>query len=61
MPATGCAPEPELDAEGRDETGYLTPLELIADGAPTQAEHWLGRFHGPWNDDVREIFAEAAI
>jgi glutamate--cysteine ligase len=57
----GLRARARLDAEGRDETGYLTTLELIADGAPTQAEHWLGRFFGSWAEDVREIFAEAAI
>ena len=28
---------------------------LVAEGAPTQAEHWLARFHGPWHGDVREF------
>jgi glutamate--cysteine ligase len=49
------------DSAGQDESGYLMPLEAIAAGAPTQAEHWLGRFHGPWSGATREIFAEAAI
>jgi glutamate--cysteine ligase len=49
------------DASGNDESAYLAPLEAIAAGAPNQAEHWLGRFHGAWGEDVREIFAEAAI
>jgi glutamate--cysteine ligase len=49
------------DPAGHDESGYLMPLEAIAAGAPTQSEHWLGRFHGPWSGDTREIFAEAAI
>jgi glutamate--cysteine ligase len=49
------------DEAGRDESVYLMPLEAIAAGGPTQSEHWLGRFHGPWRADAREIFAEAAI
>jgi glutamate--cysteine ligase len=49
------------DSQGQDESAYLTPLEAIAAGGPTQAEHWLQRFHGPWGEDVREIFAEASI
>jgi glutamate--cysteine ligase len=44
-----------------DETAYLSPLEEIAAGAPTQAEYWLARYAGPWGGDVRQIFAEAAI
>ena len=49
------------DATGADETIYLAPLEAIAAGGPTQAEHWLSRYHGAWQGDVRQIFAEAAI
>jgi glutamate--cysteine ligase len=49
------------DAAGRDETVHLAPLESLVAGAPTQAERWLGRFHGAWGGQVRRIFREAAI
>jgi glutamate--cysteine ligase len=49
------------DASGDDECVYLDPLRAIAAGALTQAEHWLGRYHGAWNGRVSPIFAEAAI
>ena len=49
------------DSEGRDESVHLAPLVEIAAGAPTQAEHWLGRFHQAWRGDIRQIFTEAAI
>jgi glutamate--cysteine ligase len=49
------------DATGADEQGYLAPLEAIAQGAPTQAEYWLARYHGAWRGDISQIFAEAAI
>jgi glutamate--cysteine ligase len=49
------------DAAGNDETQYLAPLQAIADGGPTQAEYWLGRYFGAWHGDVRKIFAEAAL
>jgi glutamate--cysteine ligase len=49
------------DAAGRDESIHLAPLEAIVAGGPTQAEHWLERFHGPWNGDVTRIFAESEI
>ena len=39
----------------------LAPLDEIASGAPSQAEEWLARYHGPWRGDVRPIFTEAAI
>jgi glutamate--cysteine ligase len=48
------------DAGGADESIYLAPLEAIAAGAPTQAEHWLTQYHGAWRGDVRPIFAAAA-
>jgi glutamate--cysteine ligase len=49
------------DATGLDERAYLEPLQAIAAGAPTQAEHWLTRYNGPWNGDTGRIFAEAEI
>jgi glutamate--cysteine ligase len=49
------------DAGGNDESVYLDPLQAIAAGAPTQAEHWLARYHGDWKGDVSRIFREAAI
>ena len=49
------------DRRGRDETIHLAPLEAIAAGGPTQAEHWLARYHGPWRGDVTRMLHEAAI
>jgi glutamate--cysteine ligase len=49
------------DKAGDDESVLLAPLQAIAAGAPTQAEHWLERYHGAWNRDISRIFAEAAI
>jgi glutamate--cysteine ligase len=49
------------NAAGDDESGYLAPLEAIAAGEPTQAEHWLARYHETWQGNARQIFAEAAI
>jgi glutamate--cysteine ligase len=48
-----------LDGSGSDETNHLAPIEAIAAGALTQAEHWLARYHGAWNGDVTHIFSEA--
>jgi glutamate--cysteine ligase len=50
-----------LDAAGADEQAYLDPLRAIAAGAPTQADHWLERYHGAWKGDAGRIFREAAI
>ncbi|WP_284944882.1 glutamate--cysteine ligase [Acidisoma cladoniae] len=49
------------NAAGEDEGIYLEPLREIAAGGPTQAEHWLARWHGDWSGDTRRIFAEAAV
>ncbi len=57
----GLRARDKRDALGRDESVYLTPLCEIADGAPTQAEHWLAQYHGAWKGDVRRIFDEAAF
>jgi glutamate--cysteine ligase len=49
------------DAQGRDESVHLAPLEAIVAGGPTQAEHWLARWREAWRGDVRRIFAESEI
>jgi glutamate--cysteine ligase len=59
--ADGLRARARRDAAGNDETQYLAPLEEIAAGGPTQAEHWLGRYFGAWHGDARKIFAEAAL
>ena len=49
------------DIAGHDESGYLGPLMPLLDGGPTQAEHWLARYQGPWDGDASRIFHEAEI
>ncbi len=57
----GLKARARLDSAGRDETIHLAPLQEIVNGGPTQAEHWLSRFHGAWNGDITRIFTESAI
>jgi glutamate--cysteine ligase len=57
----GLKARARLNEAGADERIYLTPLDEIAAGGPTQAEHWLERYHGDWNGDVTRIFGEAAF
>ena len=59
--ASGLRARARRDAAGRDESGYLAPLEAIVAGAPCQAEHWLARYRGAWGGEAGRIFAEAAI
>jgi len=57
----GLRARARLNAAGEDEQTFLEPLQAIATGALTQAEHWLERYHGAWQGDAGRIFAEAAI
>jgi len=57
----GLRARARMDAGGEDETAHLAPLDALVDGGPTQAEHWLARYHGAWLGDASRIFAEAAI
>ncbi|MDD2875788.1 MAG: glutamate--cysteine ligase [Acidiphilium sp.] len=59
--ADGLRARAKLNVAGEDERVYLAPLQAIADGAPTQAEYWFGRYHGEWHGDVSRIFGEAAL
>jgi glutamate--cysteine ligase len=54
--ARGCR-----NHQGDDETIFLRPLQEIAAGGPTQAEHWLTRYEGAWRGDTANIFNEAAF
>jgi glutamate--cysteine ligase len=58
---TGLRNRGTLNAAGEDERVFLAPLAEIAAGGPTQAEHWLARYHGAWGGDVTRIFDEAAL
>ena len=59
--ADGLRSRQRLDTSGADESGYLDPLRAIAQGGPTQADHWLDRCERAWNGDVSQIFMEAAL
>ncbi len=59
--AGGLRTRGRKDAAGLDEQRHLEPLHAIVAGAPTQAEHWLARYHGAWQGDVSRIWSEAAI
>jgi len=44
------------DAAGRDETGYLQPLEAIVAAGRTRAEALLSEYDGPWGKSVDPAF-----
>ena len=49
------------DAHGEDERRYLAPIQAIAEGAPTQAEHWLGKYSSDWAGDASQALVDGAI
>ncbi len=46
------------DAQGRDETRFLAPLDDLVARGKTQADLLLERYHGAWNGSVDPAFAE---
>ena len=49
------------DAEGRDETLYLEPLDAIVLEGQCAAELWLADYAGPWKGSVRPVFEATRI
>ena len=49
------------NADGADESIYLSPLQQIIAGMPTQAEYWLQRFDNAWAGDCSQMLREAAV
>ena len=47
-----------LDSSGNDETGFLEPLNAIAESGRTQADEMLEAYHGRWGGTVDPIFEE---
>ena len=50
-----------LDAQGRDETHWLSPLEAIAESGRSSAHEWIDRYRGPWAGSVDPAFEEATF
>ncbi len=57
---TGLARRGRLNADGRDETHFLAPLDRIAVEGRTLAEDLLARYEGPWQGSVDPAFSEYA-
>jgi glutamate--cysteine ligase len=49
-----------LSACGKDETGYLSELEEIADSGLTPADRLLELYNGPWRGDVSHAYEDFA-
>lgn len=59
--AAGLVRRNRLDAQGRDETIYLRPLEETVQTGKSPAQRWIEKFRGEWNGDLTRIFTEAEI
>lgn len=49
------------DADGRDETLYLEPLETILLDGRSPADHWLADWKTEWHSSVRPVFEASRI
>ncbi|BBU63659.1 glutamate--cysteine ligase [Methylosinus sp. C49] len=57
----GLARRAKLDAQGRDETIYLAPLEEIAETGRTLAQQRLEAYHGRWGRSVDPAFTDCLL
>jgi len=49
-----------LNAAGDNETGFLAPLQEVAETGVTPAERKLALYHGAWKGSVDPAFRECA-
>lgn len=47
-----------MDSAGNDETGFLDPINTIAESGKTRAETLIELFHGSWDGDIHRIYTE---
>ena len=60
LASQGLAARGRLNPAGDNETGFLSPLQEVAERGVTPAERKLKRFHGDWNGSVDPVFTECA-
>lgn len=56
----GLVARGRLNAAGDNETGFLSPLQEVAESGVTPAERKLKRYHEDWNGSVDPVFTECA-
>ncbi len=61
LAAAGLRRRALTDAQGRDETIYLAPLEKIVSEGRTLAQQRLDAFNGPWGGSVDGAFRDCVI
>ena len=60
LASQGLAARERLNAAGDNETGFLAPLQEVAELGRTPAERKIGLFHGEWGGSVDPVFTECA-
>ncbi|MGE5387482.1 MAG: glutamate--cysteine ligase, partial [Hyphomicrobiales bacterium] len=61
LAAAGLRRRALIDAQGRDESIYLAPLEKIVEQGRTLAQQRLDAFNGPWGGSVDGAFRDCVI
>lgn len=56
----GLAARSRLNAAGDNETGFLAPLQELAEKGETPAQQKLKLYHGEWNHSVDPIFTQCS-
>jgi glutamate--cysteine ligase len=56
----GLSARNRLNSAGENETGFLSPLQNVAEGGVTPAERKLALYHGDWQGSIDPLFTECA-
>jgi glutamate--cysteine ligase len=56
----GLTARARLNAAGDNETGFLAPLQEVAESGVTPAERKLALYHDAWNGSIDPVFTECA-
>jgi glutamate--cysteine ligase len=60
LASSGLAARARLNASGDNETGFLDPLQEVAETGVTPAERKLALYHGTWKGSIDPVFTECA-
>jgi len=55
----GLSARGKLNSSGDNETGFLEPLEEIAESGKVPAQRLLDKFHGEWGGDISRVYEES--
>ena len=55
----GLSARARLSTSGDNETGFLEPLEEIAESGKVPAQRLLDKFHGEWGGDISRVYEES--